>query len=309
MKYSVLDNQRKKAIERSCTNNPEVWESKPEIMAAIETFTGNNTRIGELLAVLARPRSIIFRPKHNQLRSLRVGVSRMAGLGIILATSQQDESKAGMYKAYKLGAWRGTAWALQQKAMQIGIELEKEQEAISSVGLTPEKLADFKALAIEFGTTLETTDVLTKQITAARQELKSLVKSNNAILRLQLDPFANFVQELYPTFYREYKIARRSNIPRKPADSTEEMLTEITGTVTDSVTGEVIANATVDIADRGLIVITDMDGYFIFDEVPDGDYLLSCHATGYKLPDKVKATVVEGIGLEINFNLEPEAGE
>jgi hypothetical protein len=82
------------------------------------------------------------------------------------------------------------------------------------------------------------------------------------------------VARYFSGFFREYKIARRSNIHQKPNTATAETLTEITGTVTDSLTGEPIANATVDIADRVLLVVTDLDGYFLIDDLPEGDYLL-----------------------------------
>jgi hypothetical protein len=195
---------------------------------------------------------------------------------------------------------------LCQQAIQIGIELDKEHAVIGNVGLTPEKLAEFKASAVEFGNTLETTDALTKQIKANRQELKTLMQANMAILRLQLDPFLNFVQDASPAFYREYKIARKSTIPAKPAATTVDTLTEISGTVTDSVTGDPVANATIDIADRGLLVVTDQDGYYLIDELPDGGYLLSCHATGYKLAATENVIIADGISLEVNFSLEPE---
>ena len=291
MKNIVLDHQRNKSTERVLGNYPEVSLGKPEILTAIENFASNNNRCGELLGELARPRSVIFRPKHDQLRKLRVTTARMAGLGVILATSQQDEPKAGMYKAYKLSVWTGTAWALCQQAIQIGIELDKEHTVIGNVGLTPEKLAEFKASAVDFGNTLESTDTLTKQIKANRQELKTLMQANTAILRLQLDPFLNFIQDSSPNFYREYKIARKSMIPARPTATTAETLTEISGTVTNSVTGDPIANATIDITDRGLLVVSDQDGYYLIDELPDGGYLLSWHATGYKLAATENVTI------------------
>lgn len=306
MKNKVLEYQRNKSIERVLGNYPEVSLGKPEILTAIQNFAANDIRIGELLSDLARPRSVIFRPKHDQLKKLRVATARMAGLGVILATSQQNEPKVSMYKAYKLNAWTGTAWALCQQAIQIGIELDKEQAIIGNVGLTPEKLAEFKATTIEFGNMLETTDTLSKQIIANRQELKTLMRANSAILQLQLDPFLNFIQDASPAFYREYKIARKSMIHTRTTATVAETLTDISGTVTDKLTGYPVANATIDIADRGLLVVTDEDGYYLIDELPDGKYLLGCHATGYKLAAIENVTIADGISLQVNFSLEPE---
>jgi hypothetical protein len=109
MKNIVLDYQRNRSIERVLGNYPEVSLGKPEILTAIDTFVTHNIRIGELLGDLARPRSVVFRPKHDQLRKLRVSMARMAGLGLILATGQLNSPKAAMYKMYKLSAWTGTA--------------------------------------------------------------------------------------------------------------------------------------------------------------------------------------------------------
>ncbi len=308
MKNTVLEYQRNKSIERIMVNYPEVSAGKPEILTAIETFAGNDIRIGEILSDLAKPRSVIFRPKHDQLRKLRVAVTRMAGMGIILATSQQDEPKAAMYKAYKLSAWSGTAWALNQQAIQIGNELEKELEVIATVGLTPEQLTAFKSLTVELANTLEITDALTKKIKSERLELKLLMKTNSGILRLQLDPFANFVQETNAGFYRDYKIARRSPLPRKSVDKTTEVLAEVSGTVSDNATGDPVANATVHISELGLVANTDSDGYFLFDEVPAGTFTLSCHATDYKLPATITVTITDTMPQDVNFGLEPEVG-
>jgi hypothetical protein len=308
MKNTVLEYQRNKSIERVMVDYPEVSAGKPEILTAIETFAGNDIRIGEILSDLAKPRSVIFRPKHDQLRKLRVAVTRMAGMGIILATSQQDEPKAAMYKAYKLSAWSGTAWALNQQAIQIGNELEKELEVIATVGLTPEQLTAFKSLTVELANTLEITDALTKKIKSERLELKLLMKTNSGILRLQLDPFANFVQETNAGFYRDYKIARRSPLPRKSVDKTTEVLAEVSGTVSDNATGDPVANATVHISELGLVANTDSDGYFLFDEVPAGTFTLSCHATDYKLPATITVTITDTMPQDVNFGLEPEAG-
>ena len=308
MKNTVLEYQRNRAIERVMGDNPEVSVGKPEILTAIETFAANDIRIGEILSDLAKPRSVIFRPKHDQLRKLRVAVTRMAGMGIILATSQQDEPKVAMYKAYKLSAWSGTAWALNQQAIQIGNELEKELEVIATVGLTPEQLTAFKSLTVELANTLEITDALTKKIKSERLELKLLMKTNSGILRLQLDPFANFVQETNAGFYRDYKIARRSPLPRKSVDKTTEVLAEVSGTVSDNATGDPVANATVHISELGLVANTDSDGYFLFDEVPAGTFTLSCHATDYKLPATITVTITDTMPQDVNFGLEPEVG-
>ena len=123
MKDKVLIHQRNKAVERVFVKYPEVTKEKPEIIAAVESFTKNNTRVGELLAEVAHPRSVIYSPKHDQLRKMRVAVVRMSGLGVIIATRQGDEPKVQMYKEYKQNAWKGTAWQMCQNALQVAAAL------------------------------------------------------------------------------------------------------------------------------------------------------------------------------------------
>lgn len=128
------------------------------------------------------------------------------------------------------------------------------------------------------------------------------------MLKEQIDPVIRFEGIANPGLYREYLIARRTGA-RKKQESNADLLMDISGTVTDITTGEPVANATIDIAASELLTTTDADGYYLFEELPSGDYTLSCHATGYRLPEKVKVKAADGESLQIDFNLQPEAGE
>jgi enamine deaminase RidA (YjgF/YER057c/UK114 family) len=129
---------------------------------------------------------------------------------------------------------------------------------------------------------------------------------NAGILKYQLDPFTNHVQDLYTDYFRDYKIARRSPLPRKATVKPQELLTEISGTATDSVTNEPVVGATVMVPELELVTTTDEDGFYLFDEVPVGAFTISCHAAGYKLPADVMLTVTGTESLQLNFELEAE---
>jgi hypothetical protein len=129
---------------------------------------------------------------------------------------------------------------------------------------------------------------------------------NDGILKYQLDPFTNHVQDLYTDYFRDYKIARRSPLPRKASGKPEEVLTDLSGTATDTATGEPVKDATVLITELNLVTTTDEDGYYLFDEVPVGAFTISCHAAGYKLPADVMLTVTGTESLQLNFELEAE---
>lgn len=81
------------------------------------------------------------------------------------------------------------------------------------------------------------------------------------------------------------------------------------GTVSDNVTGEPVANATVLITELNLVNTTDEAGYYLFDEVPVGSFTISCHAAGFKLPANVLVTATGTEALQLNFSLEAEVVE
>ena len=309
MSKYVLMHQRDKAVQRVNETYMDVYEDKREVLEATESLKGNNLRIAIVLALLAKPRSLVFSLKKGQASKLSRSLSRKAGIGILLATRQQDEPKLALYKLYKRAASQGNAWDLHQAAIKVADELAKEGELATNAGLSVVEITAFKNQAIEFGRTIETTDAEIKLRKSACEERNTLMSANVTILKYQLDPFANQVQDLFPDFFRDYKIARRSPLPRKATVKPEELLNDVSGTVTDTTTGEPVAEATVLITEINLVTTTDEDGYYLFDEVPVGSFTISCHAAGYKLPANVPVTISDTQPLQLDFELEPEVGE
>lgn len=78
----------------------------------------------------------------------------------------------------------------------------------------------------------------------------------------------------------------------------------IAGTVTDSSTGNPIANAAVS-TDSGQNTTTDANGNYTLSDVPAGNRTVTAAATGYTSQQK-QTTVTEGAVSEVNFALEPQ---
>jgi len=309
MSKYILIHQRDKAVQRVNETYTEVFEDNSEALAATESLRENNIRLAIVIALLSRPRSLVFGVKKSQLKRLANSLSRKAGIGILIATRQHDEPKIAMYQTYKRTASHNKAWDIYQAALMVADELLKDAELVSNAGVSAVELAAFKSQAVEFGVTIEATDAEIKQRKSAVEERNSLLSANATILKYQLDPFANQVQDLFPDFFRDYKIARRNPLPRKATVKPEELLNDISGTVTDTATGEPVEGATVMITELNLVTTTDEDGYYLFDEVPVGSFTISCHATGYKLPANVPVTATGTEALQLNFRLEAEVVE
>lgn len=81
---------------------------------------------------------------------------------------------------------------------------------------------------------------------------------------------------------------------------------KITGRVTDSQTGEGLPQAAVKIEGTTMIAITDLDGYYVFLNVPPGEYTLSAQYTGYQVLKVENIGVVADRTVEVNFPLKPK---
>ncbi len=196
---------------------------------------------------------------------------------------------------------------MHKAAEQVYAELATYPEVAANIGITPEILEAFQQQVTEFGELLDATDAQYKDRKSDRGELLTLFPANTAILREQLEPVIRFETAANPGLYREYRIARSTGARKKQGSNTE-LLLDISGIVTDITTDEPVANATVDTAASELLTTTDADGYYLFEELPAGDYILNCHASGYRLPEKVTVKAADGESLLVDFSLQLEAG-
>jgi len=284
------------------------FDGKLDVKAAIVLFVANVNRIGELLSRLALPRKTLTGPGKVKALELRKALFTMADLGIMMGASRKDNNQVDLFMEIRKGSHKFTIWGMYQAALQAYTELNTYPEVGIKIGLTLEMLEAFKQQADDFGDLLDIIDALLKERKSDREELLSLLKANTPILKQQIEPVIRLEAATTPGLLREYLIARHTGA-RKKQDSIIDLLSEISGTVTDIITGSPVANATVDIAERELITTTDADVYYQFDEVPVGDSTISCHATGYRLPERVKVNAADGESLQVDFSLQPEAGE
>ena len=132
-----------------------------------------------------------------------------------------------------------------------------------------------------------------------------MFKDCNKILKENFDPFAIFVSETYPEFYREYGLLRVGGGRKKSAKNTDAEQGEISGTVLDSNTGLPIEGVTVTIPGYDLVTTTDEDGYYIFSDLLTGSYRIRCSCQGYQVPAEQTAEITLAItAVDVDFTLE-----
>jgi hypothetical protein len=305
MKKEVNYHQRFKAINREMNNYELAFAEKPEIMAAKALFGSNNDKIGEILSQLLRPVSTVRSPKQDSENRMRKALWQMIGIGLTLATSQDNQPLLTTLKTYDAQRNRCSAYQLYEISLHVYDELSKVQELAAGNGLTEEKLAAFQQKVQEYVETLDSNGFQLSDRRKSRQELKTLIKANNHLLRFQLDTFVRFVEDEYLELFTNYMFLRKRKSSKSKPGTTIEEPAEIAGTVTDSVTGFPVANATINIVDFNLIATTDADGCYILDELEAGTYLIHCYAGNYLVPDAVSITADAGESLVVDFSLSP----
>jgi len=305
MKNYISHHIRFRAERRVFEKYSAQFSGKTYVLAAIELFNANTDQIGKLLSSLARPRKTFTRPQIDAVSILRRSLFSIADLGVLMGASRKDTSQIDLFMEIKKGSWNFSIWNLHQAALQACAQIaEYPVEAVKN-GITPEILQAFEQQTEDFGKLLDVTDAQLKGRKAERLELRSLFKANTALLKQQIEPVIRYEAATTPGLIREYLIARKTGA-RKKQKSDTDLLAEISGTVTNIITGQPIANATVDIAGREMITTTDADGYYQFDEVPVGDSTLSCHITGFRLSEKITVKPAEGECLQVDFSLQPD---
>jgi len=66
-----------------------------------------------------------------------------------------------------------------------------------------------------------------------------------------------------------------------------------------------LPNVTINLQGRDVCCTTDADGYYLFDELPAGTYIVTCHTTGYNVPENVTDDVAASESVVIDFVLMP----
>jgi hypothetical protein len=286
-------------------NNPDAFEGFPEIIDARDIFISKKTRISVLVTDLKKPYTEVYVLKADSRNKLYLALKLAIGTGITVAKRQKNEPLLLALKNYKQTLNRTTIHDLPEMANRVHTELMQNVTVAAGAGLTAEKLTALQALTTNFREIIESTDYVLSTRKTSRKELKALVSECIHILQDELDPFVGHCIDTFPEFYNAYTTVREHKKRTKKKGVINTGLADITGTVTNSVTGLPIANAIIRLIGDESVFTTDEDGYYEIDELEAGKYIVSCHLTGYDVPETVTADPVAGESLVIDFSLAP----
>jgi len=306
MKKEIQKHQSFKAICYVMDNHAEAFTENADILPARDSFIANTSQIGEILSQLMRPVSTVRTPKMDSESRLRKELSKMLGIGITVATTLDNQPLVTILMNYDTQWRKCSAYQLYENSLHVYNELSDLKNGnAGSTTLTDERLASFLAMVNGFGETLDMTGYRLTDRRKSREDIKNLIKANHKLLRLQLDKFMRHLEDDFPEFYSQYMFLRKRRYKRSRNGNGEAELCEISGTVTDSVSGLPLAGAVINLLSPESIVNTDDDGYYLLEELAAGEYVVSCYLEGYDVPANVTVTAVAGDSLVVDFTLTP----
>ncbi len=304
MKKAILNHQMLKAISRVMTNYPQVFEDKPEAIAMKNLFNQQLDEASAHISKLLRPISTVHRPKQELQKHFITETQKMIGMGTLLATHLGNESLVDLLKYYNRQIRSIAAFKQYELAVHVTEELEPHISLADEFGLSEQKLQAFRELTEEFGDKLENTGIKLEARRSKRFQIDQILKACNLTLRTHIDPFVRFHQKEFPLFYDDYKLIR--GFPRKRKRSyTQHDQVEILGTVTDAATGLPVHNATINLLGFEISAETDIDGYYLIDDLPATKFIVSCFKQGYNIPDQLTIEASKGESLLVDFTLDP----
>ena len=305
MKQIIYKHQKYKAIVRVLNNYPLAFAEKTKALTMLALFIQYCEDLSTLISKLLRPLSTIHRPKQDSQLKFTAALSELIGMGILLATDQELMPLLDLLKVYKGMVNKSSAYRRYEIAVHVAQEIELHAVVAAEYGLTEEKLTAFSAMVESFGEMLESTSELFVKRRSVRKDLEKFILACSKMIRMQIDPFVIYNEEDFPEMYKDYFLVRGTRKKYKRT-VTEEPLMELSGTVTVKTMGTPVDGAILTLAAQDLLMVTDADGYFVFDEMPAGTYILSCQAEGYKLPDNVTVTLAESVDIICDFELEAD---
>lgn len=132
-----------------------------------------------------------------------------------------------------------------------------------------------------------------------------LLKQCGETLRNQLDPIIGYHQDSLPELYQAYMLLRDTKAPRRKKAPLPSQQVEIVGTVTNAQTAQPVKDAIINLVGIDLATETDADGYYLFENLPETSFTVSCHCPVHQLPEPVTFQATAGESFVVNFSLTP----
>lgn len=308
MKSIVFHNQKFKAIHRVLEANNEAFDGKTEVIAAVQNFNELNTQMSALITELAMPIKSVYLKRVKSRKALVNEFGNTLNIGIVFASRSGDEVLLNTLKSFSRKYRSVSTNEMIEFANYFIAILSARLEEAAAVGISQEIIDQLQAKADQFADDAEGVAMVLGDRRKRRMQCKQLIKDANLLLRDDLDRFVSYHAKTHPDLSFAYNRVRWSR-RRRVTNINLPTTSDISGMVKDALTGLPIAGATLNLIEHAHAITADVDGYYLFDELEAGEFTLTCHATGYEVPESVIINLDDNDSLIHNFTLTPVSTE
>ena len=285
MTREITSIQKFNAIKRVLENHSSVFDGKPSALAFRDRFFSKLLELSNRLNNLVRPVSSFTAERKTQRENLQNQLQRITDFGIMLAIGTQNNAMLATFTRYKQMIKTTSAGIMIQIALDELSLINSQMAAAEALGLDSSFMDGFEEMLAGYQEAFNTAQNQLDVRRAERDAVNTLIKECNAILRFELDRFVRFNAPENQSLAQNYLRLRR--VKRSGSNSANNMpeTSDIIGTVSDAATGLPVAGAVVKLIEQRRSITTDGDGDFLFDDLSAGHLTLSCHASGYEVPE------------------------
>lgn len=270
----------------------------------VATYITKVNEMNDLLLEVVVPLNIIIKQRSVLNAQLREELYPVLGRVINMTKALNDVTMKNTFLYFSK--------ELQQKPnhqklnnIAVGILdylIQHEAEALAA-GFTVERIEKLQQLSVEAQGSRQGANVSSSLRRVARNRIRLNTSHLNKMLRDEIDWMMADYKDSEPVLHERYRMLRQR---RKGSKSNTIMQTDLSGTVTNQLTGEVVKNASVRLVNaNGFESITDTDGYYLIDAIKPGAHVASCFAPGFAAPADISFSIGENESLEVNFSLLP----
>ncbi len=293
------------AISQVLESHPEVFDGKLEAQQLRETFISNAALLREKLNLLALSAQTVIANRVEKRARYRELLDQVAQLGVMLGSRNQDAELLASFTEI-LNQFRSVSISRMLGYGEVVVnQFSSNMEQLLQLGLIQADWDEFLSLHNSMLAMLHATEDKVSGRRAIRMEIDLLVKAQNQLLRMNLDRFVRHNAHLHRAFALRYNRIRKAR--RKPATPDLPVESDISGQVTDSISGAAISGAVITLIEHAYSIETDADGRYMLDELPEGSYTVSCHKPGYLVPEQAQITLSRNDSVIYNFALEDAA--
>jgi hypothetical protein len=307
MKRIIERYQKYRTLERILEGHSAAFENRPEMIEMKAAFTASLNQVENLISKLRLPVNDIYQHRLDIRQKFQDSLHGMIAIAMNYAVKIKDKPMIVLLTKYRTRASRGNSYWLYDTGVNTLQLLNANLPQMQGLGLTEAEMSIYTTELQNYNASLQDANFDLNNRRNLRADLNKAMAECETLTKGRIDTFVEHMSKPYPTLKQEYLLARFRKRSRKKPVAKEVSTADISGTVTDGVTGDPLENATISLVNQGMSTETDEDGYYIFDELPAATYTLACSCKGFDVPESFSFDLAAGESVTHNFTLNPVA--